>query len=123
MRCFYHEDKEAVGACKSCGKGLCRECAVDLTKGLACRGRCEGDAQAVIQLIERNIQLSATSLRMMKTNTRLRFGAAIFHIAMGVLFIVWGLRADNLRLIVVLGVGFIGYGTYMFLSGARAQKK
>ena len=58
MRCFYHEEKEAVGSCKSCGKGLCRECAVDLTKGLACRGHCEADAQAIIQLIDRNIQLS-----------------------------------------------------------------
>jgi hypothetical protein len=28
MRCFYHHDKEAVGSCKSCGKGLCPECAV-----------------------------------------------------------------------------------------------
>jgi len=59
MRCFYHQDKDAVGSCKSCGKGLCQECAVDLTKGLACRGRCEPDVQAIIQLIDRNIQLSA----------------------------------------------------------------
>ncbi len=58
MRCYYHKDKEAVGTCKSCGKGLCRDCAVDLGKGLACRGRCEPDAQAVIQLVDRNIQLS-----------------------------------------------------------------
>src|SRR5579863_820975 len=123
MRCYYHEDQEAVGVCKSCGKGLCRECAVDLTKGLACRGHCEADAQAVIQLIERNLQLSTASLRMMETNTRLRFGAAIFQIAMGALFIVWGLRVDNLKFIVVLGVGLIAYGVYMFLPGARLRKK
>lgn len=27
MKCFYHEDREAVAQCKSCGKGLCKECA------------------------------------------------------------------------------------------------
>ncbi len=27
MKCFYHEDREAVGSCQSCGKSLCRECA------------------------------------------------------------------------------------------------
>ena len=27
MRCFYHPDRDAVATCKSCGKGLCQECA------------------------------------------------------------------------------------------------
>ncbi|MBP7275989.1 MAG: hypothetical protein KBA51_07280, partial [Kiritimatiellae bacterium] len=35
MKCFNHEDRDAVGTCKSCGKGVCRECAVDMGKGLA----------------------------------------------------------------------------------------
>jgi hypothetical protein len=54
MRCFYHQDREAIGACKSCNKGLCAECAVDLGNGLACRGRCEADVQAVIRLVDQN---------------------------------------------------------------------
>jgi hypothetical protein len=60
MRCFYHQDREAVGSCKSCGKGVCAECAVDLGKGLACRNRCEDAAKALIQLIDRNLQLVAS---------------------------------------------------------------
>jgi hypothetical protein len=59
MRCFYHRDKEAVGICKSCGKGVCAECAVDLDKGLACRSRCEESTRSIIALIDRNIQLAA----------------------------------------------------------------
>lgn len=27
MRCFYHEDKEAVATCQRCGKSLCKDCA------------------------------------------------------------------------------------------------
>ena len=57
MRCFYHHDKEAVGSCKSCGKALCVECAVDLGKGLACRNRCEESVRAITELVDRNIEL------------------------------------------------------------------
>jgi hypothetical protein len=59
MNCFYHQDRQAVGTCKLCGKGVCAECAVDLGKGLACRNRCEDTAKALIQLIDRNLQLVA----------------------------------------------------------------
>ena len=27
MKCFYHEDREAVATCQHCGKALCRACA------------------------------------------------------------------------------------------------
>jgi hypothetical protein len=52
MRCFYHQDKEAVGLCKSCGKGVCLACAVDFSKGLACRGHCEDKVQSIIQKMD-----------------------------------------------------------------------
>jgi hypothetical protein len=119
MRCFYHQDREAVGTCKSCGKGLCPECAVDLTKGLACRGRCEADAQAVIQLIDRNIQLSSTSARVVQTSRGVRTGAGIFHIVMGAVFIAWGLSAEYLRIITLAGVGVVGYGIYMLYMARK----
>jgi hypothetical protein len=61
VRCFYHQDKDAVGTCKSCGKGICIACAVDLGQGLACRSRCEEASRAIIALISRNIQLSTGS--------------------------------------------------------------
>ena len=31
MKCFNHEDREAVATCQSCGKGLCKECASKYT--------------------------------------------------------------------------------------------
>ncbi|MEI9865181.1 MAG: hypothetical protein WDN00_11660 [Limisphaerales bacterium] len=58
MRCFYHQEKESVGICKSCGKGVCQECAVDLKRGLACRGHCEDNVQSIIlQITERDKHL------------------------------------------------------------------
>jgi hypothetical protein len=45
MRCFVHHDLEAVGTCRACNKGLCRECASDLGHSISCRGACEEKAK------------------------------------------------------------------------------
>ena len=58
MKCFYHRDKDAIGICKSCSRALCQECAAEFPKGIACKGRCEEDVRAVIELIERNVRLT-----------------------------------------------------------------
>lgn len=124
MRCFYHEDKEAVGSCKSCGKGLCRGCAVDLSKGLACRGHCEEDAQALIRLIDRNIQLSATTTNLVKSSRGIRTSAAMFQFVMGAVFIAWGFTdLARLRLLLVLGAGFIAYGCYWLVLALSLRKE
>jgi len=36
MKCYYHEDKDAVGICISCKKGICSECAVEYDNKLYC---------------------------------------------------------------------------------------
>src|SRR5262249_52940930 len=115
MHCFYHQDKYAVGVCKSCGKGVCIECAVDLGKGLACRGRCEESVRAITQLIDRNIQLpnNPTTARLVippavqhtnqptdyvaaKLNAHIRetlyfqWILGVFSAIVGILLFVWG---------------------------------
>jgi len=123
MHCFYHENKEAVGTCKSCGKGLCRECVVDLGKGLACRGRCETDVQGMIQLIDRNVRLSATATRTVLQGRGIRISTGIFHILIGGLFFIFGLRDyDRIPLILYLGAGLIAYGIYWLLLAGRLGK-
>lgn len=39
MKCYYHEDRDAVAQCNVCGKGLCRECA-DMSNPPICRDCC-----------------------------------------------------------------------------------
>lgn len=58
MNCFYHPSSPAVGLCKSCQRGLCPECAVELPRGLACRERCEEDARLRIAVEDRNLRLA-----------------------------------------------------------------
>ena len=123
MRCFYHEDKEAVGTCKSCGKGLCRECAVDLAKGLACRERCEENVRNVIALIDQNIKIAPRTSQILETGRKVRSSTAIFNLVIGVLFIVWGLiNRERLSFIILLGVAFLIFGVIGLFQARRFTK-
>jgi hypothetical protein len=120
MKCFYHDDSEAVGTCKSCGKGLCRECAVDLAKGLACKNRCEKDAQAVIDLIARNIQMTPFSARLLESGTSARSGTVVLFFFLGVVFVIGGyLRSQTVDFIVVVGLAFLGYGAFSLYEARK----
>ena len=37
MRCSNYFDRDAIGRCKYCHKGLCPECSTDLPAGISCR--------------------------------------------------------------------------------------
>jgi len=41
MKCFYHEEKEAVGFCKYCGRAFCRECYKEIDGLLFCKNCAE----------------------------------------------------------------------------------
>lgn len=61
MKCFYHEKKDAVGQCRECGKGLCKEC---VTKNSGICEDCYFDKKAQnIDFEHENILISLTNYR------------------------------------------------------------
>ncbi len=54
MNCFNHTEVAAVGICKSCYKGLCPECAIELTDGIACANSCASKVEELNTAIEQN---------------------------------------------------------------------
>ena len=127
MRCFYHQDREAVGECKSCNKGLCSECAVDLDKGLACRGRCEADVEAVIQLIDQNVRHMEGVERIMqkrgsilKQNNATRYATGFLLSVAGAIFTIFA-AADlqNFGFSFLLGIACLGFGVYWIILARR----
>ena len=69
MNCFVHRDRPALGICKSCSKGLCAECLVEVPDGIACKGRCETRVDLVNRTIDANKQvLRATRLHVALNN-------------------------------------------------------
>src|SRR5262245_47539610 len=111
MKCYYHEATDAVGLCKSCGRGLCKGCAVDLGRGLACRDRCEGHARGVIELVESNVRYLPTHRSLVVGARRTGIIAAGFFMAMGVVMLWWGVRNDDVfGFIGLVGIGFLIFG-------------
>jgi hypothetical protein len=123
MRCYYHQEKEAVGACKSCGKGLCPDCAADVGKGLACRGRCEEDVRAVVALVDRNIKLSPQMAGRLESSRKVISSAALFNVVVGCIFVGWGfLQGARFGFLVILGFCFLVYGVFGLFQARRTAK-
>lgn len=77
MKCFYHAEADAVGTCKHCHRGVCRECAAEREGGLACRGHCEAQVDQVNALIQRNIHVGVKA-RPLSLIALLVFAGAFF---------------------------------------------
>jgi hypothetical protein len=124
MRCYYHRDQEAVGVCKSCGRGLCAECAADIGKGLACRSRCEEDARAIVQVVNRSIRLGAKSEALLHANQRSRLGAALLYLVLGGVFLVGGwMDRERFTILIVIGGCMIAFGLFYLLAGSKPRSE
>ena len=120
MNCFYHPEAAAVGVCKSCYRGLCRECAVEFPRGLACRGRCEEDVQQVIELVQRNVKFTKSLAKNAPGTRIVMLVIGAFILLFGVLF-VWAslLNEHPVWILLSLGVLITSYGLFMVIRAYR----
>ena len=71
MECYYHPGVNAVGTCKACDKGLCKDCFKDTGKGGACKDRCEEKVLLISELIEFNVHnLERTKSKVLKQSSK-----------------------------------------------------
>jgi hypothetical protein len=114
MRCFNHPDNEAIGGCKVCNKGLCRECAADLGHSLACRNSHEEKAEDLERLTARAMQVQSTA-------GGAKYVAPAFMVFMGAIFTGYGLFWERgAHLLMIMGIGFLVYGVFLFRVNRRA---
>jgi hypothetical protein len=114
MECYTHPGAVAVGACKSCGKGVCRACAVDVGNGLACSPACEQEVRALNRIVERNKtahQKAGHAYALI----------ALFYIVAGTLFLTGGLlNWRGLRwMLVPAGLLLLVAAAIHFMTGRR----
>jgi len=88
MQCFYHTDRSAVGACRACSRGVCRECAAEVGIVIACKNRHEEAAQT----------LSGLQARAGRAGPLL----PLFAGCIGLLFLIWGLLSQPFSLFTTL---------------------
>ncbi len=103
MKCFNHHDRDAVGVCRACSKGLCPECATDLDIAIACRSKHEDQAR----------RLSMVQVRASRVGSILPF----FLIGVGLLFVCWGVLTQPISVFTTLvGAAFLLLGIVFLVS-------
>lgn len=107
MRCYNHHDKDAVGLCRFCGRGLCPSCATEVEKAVACRDRCESEVTTILSL-------NRNALQFARSTKQARYLAPTMLIVLGGVLTTLGLAYDGFDLaifaggvVVVIGVAFL----------------
>lgn len=123
MECFTHEGRPAVGTCRSCTKGVCRSCAVDLGRGLACAGRCEDAARALIASLEQSMRIQHLSSGVVSAAPMLWGGIAWVSLGVGAFVSVWALTLPHFREIALLGIPFGALGVIALRVARRTSSR
>jgi hypothetical protein len=102
MNCFKHQDVVSVGMCKSCHKGVCSKCAIDVGNGIACIDSCENEVRSVNEMIAKGKTAYAKSATISRNSGR-------FILTLGIPFLAIGIYDSNMILIPI-GIVFTVYG-------------
>ena len=125
MKCFYHPEVDAVGVCQNCGRGICRDCAVEVGNALACKATCAAVLQSTpgkSKIIDPQGKVVFNG-RLFVFPMKYRFRTGLYLIMGALLIIVaMGDPADN-GIIIVVGILFVLYGLYIFINGWRAARE
>lgn len=101
MRCFNHPDVEAVGICKHCSKGICKECVEDSGHGIACSFPCVSEIRSLYAAISRNKKVYSIAAKAGLRN-------AIWFFLLGGIFFafaVWTEIKDSPFMMYLFGMG------------------
>jgi len=115
VRCFNHQDQEAIGTCKGCSKGLCINCAVDLGHGLACKGVHE-------ELVNTYNAIVSKNARVQGVQSRTTTVAPLFYAFMGLVSVGFSIFIDKklLGFLSLMGIGFLVYAGVIYQLNRKA---
>ena len=123
MKCFNHPSVDAVANCKSCSRGLCRDCIAEVGLSCSCRNRCEYDVAALNELLERG------RTAYQKTSA-VYFRSGLFTSLLGAVFVFIGAVGVSRTkggewgyLPLLIGLLFVGWGVSHFVSARSMGKK
>jgi hypothetical protein len=115
MRCFNHLDIEAVGVCKHCSRGICKECVKDSGQGIACSLPCLSEIRSAYAVTTRN-----RKLRWMNTKSRNRM--PIWFLVIGGISIAVGIWTREKAPPLILDLTVLGV-ILVFLGAEQTRKE
>ena len=117
MYCYRHPTADAVGICKSCNKGLCTECAVDVGQGIACKNSCEQDVKDLNAIV-------SYSKKVCTKTTASCYKQAIFSGLLGLVFIIYGFAESDMQTFMFpVGIIFLLMMLFMIYTGLSYKSK
>ena len=119
MKCYSHNDTDAIAICKSCNKALCRECSVEVINGIACKNSCEEQVIYLNEIINRSKGYD----KIFKKSEKASFGGVVVNALLGGVFLIMGVleqKSTNLA-IMLIAIGLIFFLSAYF-SFSRSQK-
>ena len=118
MNCFNHNETTAIGSCKHCSKGLCKECLTDLGHGLACRDIHENEVNELKLAIDQSVKIYSNAGK----NSMI---GPVFYLFMGVVFFIYGIVAQSkiTNFLTILGGGFIVFAIVIFIRNWQLYAK
>jgi hypothetical protein len=121
VKCFYHPDQDAVGLCMACLRGVCRACAADLQRGLACKDHCEQEVRR--QLDMRDFSRAQPSVqKALLAKQHIGFlKVGLSGIVLGGVMITYGLIARGYESWLIVGGLIAASGATTLLHGARKR--
>ncbi len=116
MKCYNHAENDAVGVCKNCSKGLCKECLTEVNNGIACTLTCIEEVERIDKLIKKGSQSYKTVYASQMRNAYL-IGS------MGIVFIFFGITMDGITgFLTIMGIIFI-IGSVFNVINAKKYKQ
>ncbi|NVO10811.1 MAG: hypothetical protein HXX16_12665 [Bacteroidales bacterium] len=117
MKCFNHPTIDAIGICKNCNKGLCKDCLTEVENGIACTSTCIEEVKLINSLIKRN-------KKSYKTASGAYYRNAFIYAFFGLVFIVFGIISDGLMAFtIIIGVVFFIGAALSVNSGRKYNKE
>lgn len=117
MHCFNHLDTPAVGICRACSKGLCKDCATDLGHSLACKDKHIEVVESLNRLVTKNTEIQTI-------NTKNRYLMPVFYGFTGLTFFLYGIFSKYpMGFATVLGAGFIVFAAFTLAISRQAWRK
>lgn len=118
MQCFYHDDTPSIATCFACGRGLCRQCAVDLERMIACQ-RCEVEARRLIDLRDFSLAQPHAQRRLLDRASGAQMRSAAFMLLVGSAFLFLYFLRGGGDFEAIIGGLLITYGIVLSVAARR----
>ena len=116
MKCFNHPSNDAIAICKNCNKGLCKDCAVDVGNGIACKGICENEVVAINKVVQQ-------SKGAFINNSKIYSQYAIWLVLIGVAFIISSIFLAKIDgFLIFMGLLFLVGASFSYSASKRFSK-